>query len=353
MSALTAAENGNTILKTSEIDHDISMSIETETETYAKVVVEPLNKGYGVTLGNSLRRSLLSSISGFAVCGIRIQGVVHQFEAISGIKEDLVDILLNLKNLKVRFLDESSSKVLKIVHNDIGPITAGNIQTDDSFEILNPNLVLCNLTSSNMFEAELYCARGVGYSVAQEQNKPNSWPSDIIPVDALYSPVTNVTYNVENARVGQATNYDKLVLHVHTNGCVTPVDALSEAAKMISSHLSLFIKPSDEEMKRRSTSLDSLTFDPILLEKISDIGLIGRPFNGLKSVNIVYIGDLVTKSEKEIMSINNVGAKSFNEIMQWLESVNLTLGMDVPDWPPENVADLSEQFKKSKNKTNK
>ena len=314
------------------------------TSASATIVVEPLQRGYGTTIGNSLRRVLLSSIPGAAVCGVKINGVLHEFESIVGIKEEVMDIILNLKSLVVKLYNVDK----KIIHVKVqGPcvVTPQMFDADSNVEIINKDLVICNITGNTKFEAEIYCASGVGYSSA-DQNKDDSWSIGMIAVDAIYTPIKTVSYKVESARVGQFTHFDKLVMDIETNGTLSPSDALSVAATMMQNQMALFVKSDNDSYETDSTS-NKLGFNPVLLQKINDADISMRASNCLKSVNMIYVGDLVTKTEKEIAAIENLGATSLKEIKKWLSNLGLALGMDVVGWPPESVDELSKEYEKN------
>ena len=308
----------------------------------ARMVVEPLERGFGVTLGNSLRRVLLSSLQGAAVTSVHIDGVVHEFSSMEGVREDVVDIILNIKALALR-MHADGPKRMTLRATGPGPVTAGQIEAPSDIEILNKGHVLCTLDDGASIRMELTVQSGKGY-VASERNRPEDAPIGLIAVDALYSPVKRVAYRVEPTRQGQSLDYDKLILEVETNGAVTPVDAVAYAAKILQDQLSLFINFEEPKKKTAEEAKPELPFNPALLKKVDELELSVRSANCLKNDNIVYIGDLIQKSEGEMLRTPNFGRKSLNEIKEVLAGMGLHLGMDVPNWPPENIDDLAKKF---------
>jgi DNA-directed RNA polymerase subunit alpha len=307
----------------------------------ATIIAEPLERGFGMTLGNALRRVLLSSLQGAAVTAIRIDGVLHEFSSIQGVREDVTDIVLNIKKLAVRMQGEGPKR-LSLVATGPREVTAGDIATTGDIEICNPDLVLCSLDDGAKLSMELTINTGKGYVPAAE-NRPEDAPIGLIPVDSIYSPVRRVAYRVEPTRVGQRTDYDKLVLTVETDGTVTPDDAVALAARILQDQLQLFIN-FDEPKQRVSEELqDDLPFNRNLLRKVDELELSVRSANCLKNDNIVYIGDLVQKTEQEMLRTPNFGRKSLNEIKEVLASMGLSLGMTVTGWPPENIEELAKK----------
>jgi DNA-directed RNA polymerase subunit alpha len=319
------------------------IEIGTDAQRKARLVAEPLERGFGVTLGNALRRVLLSSLQGAAVTAIQIDGVVHEFSSLEGVREDVVDIVLNIKQLALRLHAEGPKRMtLKAVGP--GPVTAGQIDAPADIEVLNPDHVICTLDDGASIRMELTVQNGKGY-VAAEFNRPEDAPIGLIAVDALYSPVKRVAYRVEPTRQGQSLNYDKLIMEVETNGAVTPVDAVAYASRILQDQLQIFI--TFEEPKKAVEAADGkpdLPFNPALLKKVDELELSVRSANCLKNDNIVYIGDLIQKTEGEMLRTPNFGRKSLNEIKEVLTSMGLSLGMDVPNWPPENIEDLAKKF---------
>ena len=309
----------------------------------ARLVAEPLERGFGVTLGNALRRVLLSSLQGAAVTAIQIDGVVHEFSSLEGVREDVVDIVLNIKQLALRMHAEGPKR-MTLRATGPGPVTAGQIDVPSDIEVLNPDHVICTLDDGASVRMELTVQNGKGY-VASEFNRPEDAPIGLIAVDALYSPVKRVAYRVEPTRQGQSLDYDKLVLEVETNGAVSPVDAVAYASRILQDQLQIFI--TFDEPKKAVEQADGkpdLPFNPALLKKVDELELSVRSANCLKNDNIVYIGDLIQKTEGEMLRTPNFGRKSLNEIKEVLATMGLSLGMDVPNWPPENIEDLAKKF---------
>ena len=308
----------------------------------ARMVAEPLERGFGVTLGNSLRRVLLSSLQGAAVTAVQIDGVVHEFSSIEGVREDVVDIVLNIKQLALR-MHADGPKRMTLKAEGPGPVTAGQIEAPSDIEILNKNHVLMTLDDGASIRIEFTVQGGKGY-VAAERNRPEDAPIGLISIDALYSPVKKVAYRVEPTRQGQSLDYDKLILEVETNGAVSPVDAVAYAARILQDQLQLFITFDEPKKKSEGEAKPELPFNPALLKKVDELELSVRSANCLKNDNIVYIGDLIQKTEGEMLRTPNFGRKSLNEIKEVLGIMGLHLGMDVPNWPPENIEDLAKKF---------
>ena len=308
-----------------------------EGDNKAKIVVEPLERGFGLTLGNALRRVLLSSLQGGAVTSIKIDGVLHEFSVIPGVREDVTDIVLNVKCLAVAVHGEGT-KLMSLKAEGPCTVTAAMIETGHDVEIMNPDLVICNLDAGAKLNMEMAVGTGKGY-VPAAMNKTADTPIGVIPVDAIYSPVRKVSYKVENTRVGQATDYDKLTLVVETNGVVTPEDAVAYAARILQDQLKPFINFDEPEAETESEK-EELPFNRNLLKKVEELELSVRSANCLKNDNIVYIGDLVQKTEAEMLRTPNFGRKSLNEIKEVLAKMGIHLGMDTPGWPPENIEDL-------------
>ena len=303
----------------------------------AKIVVEPLERGFGLTLGNALRRILLSSLQGGAVTAIKIDGVLHEFSVIPGVREDVTDIVLNVKCLAVAVHSEGS-KTMTLKAEGPCTVTAAMIETGHDVEIMNPDLVICNLDAGAKINMELTVGTGKGY-VPASQNKPADAPIGLIAVDAIYSPVKRVSYRVDNTRVGQVTDYDKLTLVVETNGDVTQEDDVAFAASILQDQLKPFIN-FDEPEHETEVEKEELPFNKNLLKKVEELELSVRSANCLKNDNIVYIGDLVQKTEAEMLRTPNFGRKSLNEIKEVLAKMGIHLGMETPGWPPENIEEL-------------
>ncbi|WP_158806444.1 MULTISPECIES: DNA-directed RNA polymerase subunit alpha [unclassified Acidisoma] len=308
----------------------------------ATVVAEPLERGFGMTLGNAIRRILLSSLQGAAVTALQIDGVLHEFSTIPGVREDVTDIVLNVKQLALRMHGEGPKRMML---SAVGPgeVRAEQIQTGHDIEIMNPELVICTLDEGVKLGMEFTVNIGKGY-VAASANRPEDAPIGLIPVDSIYSPVKRVSYKVEPTRVGQVTDYDKLLLTLETNGAVTPEDAVALAARILQDQLQLFINFDEPQQLRLEEQQDDLPFNRNLLRKVDELELSVRSANCLKNDNIVYIGDLVQKSEQEMLRTPNFGRKSLNEIKEVLTAMGLALGMNVPGWPPENIEDLARRL---------
>ncbi len=299
------------------------------TENMSRFIVEPLERGYGVTLGNSLRRVLLSSIQGAAVTAIRVKGALHEFATIPGVYEDVTHIVLNVKSIIVRFHAEEM-KTVRLKAKSVGKLTAGMIEADGDVEILNPDQHICELTEPIDFEMELDIEPGRGYHIADMNKRPDA-PVNSVFIDSLFSPVTKVSYFVENTRVGQKTDYDRLILEIHTNGAITPEDALSYGAKLLKDHLQLFIHLDEQVMVEEMPQEDEeiLRVRNLLKTRVDELELSVRSSNCLRAANIQTMSDLVTKSEAEMLKYRNFGRKSLNEIGALLEQMNLSFGMDI------------------------
>ena len=308
----------------------------------ATVVAEPLERGFGMTLGNALRRVLLSSLQGAAVTAVQIDGVLHEFSSIAGVREDVTDIVLNIKQLALRMHGEGPKRMV-LQATGPGEVKAGQIQTGHDIEVMNPDLVICTLDDGVKLGMEFTVQMGKGY-VPASANRPEDAPIGLIPVDSIYSPVRRVSYRVEPTRVGQVTDYDKLLLQVETNGSVSPEDAVAVAARILQDQLKLFINFDEPQAARQEEPQDDLPFNRNLLRKVDELELSVRSANCLKNDNIVYIGDLVQKSEQEMLRTPNFGRKSLNEIKEVLSSMGLALGMTVTGWPPENIEDLAKRL---------
>jgi DNA-directed RNA polymerase subunit alpha len=320
----------------------LGVEVGPDAQRSATIVAEPLERGFGMTLGNALRRVLLSSLQGAAVTGLRIDGVLHEFSSIQGVREDVTDLVLNVKQLAIRMQGEGPKR-LQLTAEGPGEVTAGQIQTTGDIEIANPDLVICTLDDGAKLSMELTVGTGKGY-VPAAQNRPEDAPIGLIPVDAIYSPVRRVAYRVEPTRVGQVTDYDKLVLSVETDGTVAPEDAVALAARILQDQLQLFINFDEPRERKVEEERDDLPFNRNLLRKVDELELSVRSANCLKNDNIVYIGDLVQKSEQEMLRTPNFGRKSLNEIKEVLTSMGLGLGMTVTGWPPENIEDLAKKL---------
>jgi DNA-directed RNA polymerase subunit alpha len=323
----------------------------------ATFVAEPLERGFGLTLGNSLRRVLLSSLQGAAVTSIKIEGVLHEFSSLAGVREDVTDIVLNVKQIALR-MEGEGAKRLQLSATGPAEVTAGQIATSGDIEVMNKDLVICHLDDGATLNMELTAEAGKGY-VPAASNRPADAPIGLIPVDALYSPVRQVSYKVENTRVGQELDYDKLTITVETDGTVSPEDALAYAARILQDQLQLFVHFDDgmttsmpsggmmgggHHMGGMDSEADANQLNRYLLKKVDELELSVRSANCLKNDNIIYIGDLVQKTEAEMLRTPNFGRKSLNEIKEVLASMGLRLGMDIPGWPPENIEEMAKKL---------
>jgi DNA-directed RNA polymerase subunit alpha len=308
----------------------------------ATLTAEPLERGFGMTLGNALRRVLLSSLQGAAVTSVQIDGVLHEFSSIAGVREDVTDIVLNIKEIAVRMEGEGPKRMV-LRKQGPGQVTAGDIETVGDVEILNPDLAICTLDEGAEIRMEITVDRGKGY-VPADRNRADDSPIGLIPVDSLYSPVRKVSYKVENTREGQILDYDKLTLQIETDGSVTPDDAVAYAARILQDQLQIFVNFEEPEREVVEERTPELAFNPALLKKVDELELSVRSANCLKNDNIVYIGDLIQKTEAEMLRTPNFGRKSLNEIKEVLVSMGLHLGMEVPNWPPEDIDDLAKRF---------
>jgi DNA-directed RNA polymerase subunit alpha len=300
---------------------------------HAKVVIEPFERGFGHTLGNALRRVLLSSMPGCAITEAEIDGVLHEYTSIEGVQEDVVEILLNLKLVAIR-LNTRESAELRLSKKGPGPVTAGDIQLDHDVEVINPELVIANLTKAGELNMTLKVERGRGYRPAVQQAtfEESSGPIGRLQLDASFSPIRRVTYTVESARVEQRTNLDKLIIDIETNGTIDPEEAIRRAGSILKDQLSVFVdlQGQDEAASKASEQ----QFDPILLRPVDELELTVRSANCLKAENIHYIGDLVQRTEVELLRTPNLGKKSLTEIKEVLESHGMSLGMRLDNWPP-------------------
>jgi DNA-directed RNA polymerase subunit alpha len=307
----------------------------TVTATYSKFIAEPFERGFGATIGNSLRRHLLSSIPGAAVVAVRFEGIHHEFSSVDGVVEDISEIILNIKQLIIK-KDSAGDKTLRLNASGVGDVTAGAIDAPAGITILNPDLRLATITDSKAsLSLEMIVRSGRGYAPAESNGDPN-WDIDMIPVDSIFSPVTRVTFNVEKTRVEQSTDYDKLVLEVTTNGAVKPVDAVALAAKNLKDHLQIFINFDEEqETPTKRVNEEKLKIAKNLTKSVEELELSVRSYNCLKNANIKSIMELVGKSDSEMLKTRNFGRKSLNEIKEILEEMGLSLGMDVDHYREE------------------
>jgi DNA-directed RNA polymerase subunit alpha len=306
------------------------------TAKQAKVVIEPFERGFGHTLGNALRRVLLSSMPGCAITEAEIDGVLHEYTSIEGVQEDVVDILLNLKQVAIR-LNAREETQLRLHKKGPGPVTAGDIQLDHDVEVLNGDLVIANLTKAGELNMTLKVERGRGYrpAVQRANFEESSGPIGRLQLDASFSPIRRVTYTVESARVEQRTNLDKLILDIETNGTIDAEEAIRRAGAILKDQLSVFVDLQGQD--EGAAKAAEQQFDPILLRPVDELELTVRSANCLKAENIHYIGDLVQRTEVELLRTPNLGKKSLTEIKEVLESHGLTLGMRIEGWPPASL----------------
>lgn len=321
-----------------QLPEKIRFDEETLTDTYGKLIAEPLEKGYGTTLGNSLRRILLSSLEGAAVAAVRITGALHEFSSLEGVKEDVMDIILNLK--KLRFVMHGDGlKTAGINIKGPGVVRGSDIKPDGDIDILTPEQTIATLDKGAVFESEIYLKKGKGY-VAAEMNKDESFPVDVIAVDSIFSPIKKVNFSVEKARVGRSTDYDRLVLELWTDGSVNPEKAVSQAAAILMEHLNYFIfeKVDDEEAKDPKGSAfllasgdydDKPIFNENLIKSVEELELSVRAQNCLRNASIRTIAELVQKTEHDMLKTKNFGRKSLNEIKEILTNMGLRFGMKV------------------------
>ena len=308
----------------------------------ATLVAEPLERGFGVTLGNALRGVLLSSLQGAAIVSVQIDGVLHEFSSIPGVREDVTDIILNIKAIGIKMQGEGTKR-LTLRKTGPGIVRAGDIAVSGDVQILNPDLMICSLDDGAELRMEFVVKTGKGY-VPADRNRAEDAPIGLIPIDSIYSPVKKVSYRIENTREGQILDYDKLIMTIETNGGVTPEDSVAYAARIIQDQLEVFVNFEEPRREEEKSSMPELAFNPALLKKVDELELSVRSANCLKNDNIVYIGDLIQKSESEMLRTPNFGRKSLNEIKEVLATMGLHLGMDVTGWPPENIEELAKRF---------
>jgi len=310
----------------------IQLDPESNSQTYGKFTCEPLERGFGITVGNSLRRVLLASLQGAAITAVRMEGALHEFTTIPDVVEDVTDIILNLKQVVLK-AESPKSYTLRIEKEGPGPVLAGDIKTVDGLTVLNPSLQVATLDKKGPLVMELSVGVGRGY-VPAERNKTPTMPLGTIPIDALFSPIRKVNYAVQNARVGQVTDYDKLVLEVWTNGAVRPVDAVAFAAKILKEQLSIWINfEESEETAYQQTGQDDQPLNENLFRSVDELELSVRSANCLQNANITLIGELVQKSEQDMLKTKNFGRKSLKEIKEILGTMGLGLGMKFDNWP--------------------
>jgi DNA-directed RNA polymerase subunit alpha len=331
-------KNWQNLIKPSKLD----ISAGRDRHKIATLVAEPLERGFGMTLGNALRRVLLSSLQGAAIRTVHIDGVLHEFSSIAGVREDVTNIVLNIKEIALRVHSEGTKRMV-LKKEGAGPVRAGDIEAGSDVEILNPDHVICHLDQGASIRMEFTSDMGKGY-VPAERNRPDDAPIGLIPVDSLYSPVKKVSYKVENTREGQILDYDKLTMTVETDGSVKAEDAVALAARILQDQLAIFINFEEPKRPQEEQRHPELAFNAALLKKVDELELSVRSANCLKNDNIVYIGDLIQKSEAEMLRTPNFGRKSLNEIKEVLAAMGLHLGMEVPNWPPDNIEELAKRF---------
>jgi DNA-directed RNA polymerase subunit alpha len=319
----------NAFLKPKAID------VENTGPNVAKITMEPFERGYGHTLGNALRRVLLSSMNGYAPTEVSIAGVVHEYSTIDGAQEDVVDILLNLKGVVFK-LHNRDEAVVTLRRGESGPVTAAHIETSHDIEIINPDHVIANLTAGGKLDMQIKIEKGRGYVPGNLRNLADDQHKQIgrIVLDASFSPVRKVSYAVEAARVEQRTDLDKLVMHIETNGVISPEDAIRQSAHLLVDQMSVFGSLVESNPAKPGGKKDGPAIDPILLRPVDDLELTVRSANCLKAENIYYIGDLIQRTENELLKTPNLGRKSLNEIKEVLASRGLSLGMKIDNWPP-------------------
>jgi DNA-directed RNA polymerase subunit alpha len=311
------------------------------TEFYGKFTAEPFERGFGITIGNSLRRILLSSLMGTAVTSVKIDGVLHEFTTIPGVVEDVTDVILNIKGIRFKLFDENP-KTVRIEASKEGPVSAKDIKSEESVRILNPDHHIATLSKGGKLVMEMKVKWGRGY-VPAERNKEEDMPIGTIPIDAIFSPVRKVNYTVTAARLGQRTDYDKLTIEVWTDGGVTPEDAIAFAAKILKEHMSIFINFTEDMEGEQEEQIESkYDFNENLLRPVSELELSVRSSNCLKNANIRYIGDLVQKTEMDMLKTKNFGRKSLNEIKELLAEMGLRFGMKLENWPPKDLPEYQE-----------
>ncbi|MCG6872553.1 MAG: DNA-directed RNA polymerase subunit alpha [Gammaproteobacteria bacterium] len=322
-------EIAGTFLKPRNVD------VKTIDETRAQITLEPLERGFGHTLGNALRRIMLSSMPGAAVTEVKITGVQHEYSTIEGVQEDVIEILLNLKNLALRMHDREEA-TLRLVKEGPGAVTAAEIQEEHDVEIVNPNHVICNFTKPGTIEMELTVHRGRGYQPVEARvAKDDTKAIGVMQLDASYSPVRRVSYRVDNARVEQRTDLDKLIIEVETDGSIDPEETLRRAATILHEQISVFVNL--EETGSESPRAEQAEVDPLLVRPVDDLELTVRSANCLKAENIYYIGDLIQRTEVELLKTPNLGKKSLTEIKDVLAQHGLSLGMKLENWPPAGL----------------
>jgi DNA-directed RNA polymerase subunit alpha len=327
-----------------ELIHSEPLEVDKEkhTNTYGKFVCQPLERGFAATIGNSLRRILLSSIQGTAITSVKIEGALHEFTSMQDVKEDVSEIILNLKQVRLQ-VNSNEAQTVTIEKKGPGEVTAADISGNAAIEVMNGDQVICTLTGDTEFRAELTVEWGKGYQPAEKQSKDDLAIGQI-PIDAIFTPIRQIQYSVSNARVGQQTDYDKLTIEVETDGSVKPENALAFAAKILKEQLTPFINFDEAEVEPEKTEEDKGDIEPLnpnLDKPVEDLELSVRSANCLKNADINFIGELVQKSDQEMLKTKNFGRKSLNEIKSLLTEMDLTLGMKIDNWTPPEVAESS------------
>ena len=330
--------------------HGLEMKAGGDPKRKATFMAEPLERGFGLTLGNALRRVLLSSLQGAAITSIKIENVLHEFSSLAGVREDVTDIVLNIKQVSLA-MEGEGPKRLQLSATGPAEVKAGDIAVSGDIKILNPDLVICHLDEGATLNMELTADTGKGY-VPAVANRPADAPIGLIPVDSLYSPIAQVSYKVDKTRVGQELDYDKLALTIETDGTISPEDAVAYAARVLQDQLQLFVHFEESlaasnqagAAAQSQEESDANQLNRYLLKKVDELELSVRSANCLKNDNIIYIGDLVQKTEAEMLRTPNFGRKSLNEIKEVLSSMGLRLGMDIPGWPPENIEEMAKKL---------
>jgi DNA-directed RNA polymerase subunit alpha len=321
-----------------EVDRD------KHTDTYGKFVCQPLERGFATTIGNSLRRILLSSIQGAAITSVKIEGALHEFTSMKDIMEDVSEIILNLKTVRIKLQSGDSQKVI-IDKTGPGEVTAADIDGNDLVEVMNPQQLICTLTGDTTFRAELTVEWGKGYQPAEKQDKENLAIGQI-PIDAIFTPIKKIQYVTSQARVGQQTDYDKLTIEIETDGSLRPESALAYAAKILKEQMTIFINFDEEEAEPEVTEDTSREVEPVnpyLDKPVEDLELSVRSANCLKNADIHFIGDLAQKTDQEMLKTKNFGRKSLNEIKALLAEMDLTLGMKFDNWTPPDIKEADDQ----------
>jgi len=320
------------------------VNIEDVSINSTKVTLEPLERGFGHTLGSALRRIMLSSIVGSSVTDVTIEGVQHEYTTIEGVQEDVIDIMLNLKELAFK-MNGNSAVTLSLSKNVVGPVTAGDIELKNDIEVVNPDFVIANITTKGAsLNMEITVSEGIGYSAASQRKNDENRPVGALLIDASYSPIKKVSYKVESARVEQRTDLDKLVIEIETDGTIDPEACIRESATILHDQVSVFVDLQAIEEKVQKT--EEAEIDPNLLRPVDDLELTVRSANCLKAENVYYIGDLIQRSENELLKTPNLGKKSLTEIKDILGTYGLTLGMKLDSWPPVNLHEQDKQAKK-------